>query len=132
MAHPNEEMLREAYDAFAKGDMDAVRERYWTEDITFHVGGRNSLSGTYRGADEVLRFFGELAARTEGTFQVAELHAVLADDEHAVALARLSGRRGDKSLDVDAAHVFHLRDGRVAEFWDHPADQYAWDEFWEA
>jgi ketosteroid isomerase-like protein len=64
---------------------------------------------------------------TGGTFHI-DLHAVFADDEHGVALVRLSLSRGDKSATTNDAHVFHLRDGKVTEFWDASTDQYAFDE----
>ena len=28
MAHPNEDLVREAYAAFGRGDMDALRDKY--------------------------------------------------------------------------------------------------------
>jgi ketosteroid isomerase-like protein len=65
---------------------------------------------------------------TEGTFR-ADLHAVLADDEHAVALVAIAASRGGRSVEVNEAHVFHMRDGKVAEFWNASADMYAFDEF---
>ena len=32
MAHPNEERFRAGYDAFARGDIQALRNEYFTED----------------------------------------------------------------------------------------------------
>jgi ketosteroid isomerase-like protein len=64
---------------------------------------------------------------TEGSFRL-DLHAVLADDEHGVALVAATASRGGRSITVNEAHVFHLRDGKVVEFWDATTDQYALDE----
>jgi uncharacterized protein len=64
---------------------------------------------------------------TEGSFHL-DLHAVLADDEHGVALVVGTASRGGKSLTTNEAHVFHLRDGRVTEFWDASTDQAAFDD----
>jgi ketosteroid isomerase-like protein len=36
--------------------------------------------------------------------------------------------RGGRSITVNEAHVFHLHDGKVVEFWDATTDQYALDE----
>ena len=50
MAHPNEELLRNAYAAFARGDL----EGYWAvcaQDFTFHVPGQNQVTGTYQGME---------------------------------------------------------------------------------
>ena len=40
----------------------------------------------------------------------------------------LSASRGGRSAEVNEAHVFHLRDGKVTEFWTSSTDMYAFDE----
>ncbi len=52
MAHPNEELLRRGYDAFTKGDMEAVNELF-ADDIVWHNAGRDQFAGDYHGKDEV-------------------------------------------------------------------------------
>jgi ketosteroid isomerase-like protein len=64
---------------------------------------------------------------TEGSLRIG-LHALFADDEHAVALVVITASRGGRSVEVNEAHVFHMRDGKVMEFWNASADQYAFDE----
>ena len=49
MAHPNETLVREAFAAFGRGDMDALRSQYFAEDIRWHIPGRNPLAGDYEG-----------------------------------------------------------------------------------
>ncbi len=124
--HPNVARIREGYAAFAKGDF-AVLNDLFAEDLLWHAGGRSQLSGDYRGRDAVYGFFGKLIEVTEGSFHL-DLHAVFADDEHGVALAIATASRGGRSITVNQAHVFHLRDGKVVEFWDGSTDQYALDE----
>lgn len=129
MAHPNEDRLRAGYAAFSSGDMEALRNELFTEDIIWHAPGRNPLSGDHKGVDEVLANFAKAFELSGGTFTV-ELHDVLANDEHAVALGVARGEREGKTLENKYAHVVHFRDGKVSESWIHPADQYAIDEFW--
>jgi uncharacterized protein len=124
--HPNVARIRDGYAAFAKGDF-AVLNDLFAEDLVWHVGGRNQLTKDYRGRDEVYGFFGKLMELTGGSFHL-DVHAVLADDEHGVALVVGTASRGGKSLTTNEAHVFHLRDGRVTEFWDASTDQAAFDE----
>ena len=128
MAHPNEDLVRRGYAAFGTGDITTLGELF-ADDIVWHVGGRSSITGDYRGKAEVLGFFGQLAARTGGTFR-SEIHDVLANDEHVVALVTLSAARDGKSLHDNGAQVFHVAGGKVTETWFHPDDQYAADEFW--
>jgi uncharacterized protein len=124
--HPNIARIRDGYAAFAKGDF-AVLTDLFADDVVWHVGGRSQLAGEYRGRDAVFAFFGKIMEVTEGSFRL-DVHAILADDEHAVALVFGTASRGGRSITDVAAHVFHLHDGKVTEYWNAPTDQYAFDE----
>jgi uncharacterized protein len=126
--HPNVELTRRGYEAFAKGDLTMLSELI-ADDVTWHVNGAGPLSGTYRGRDEVFSFFGRLAEETAGTFRL-DVHDVLANDEHAVVLCTLSASRGGKSIEVPVANVSHVRDGKVTEFWGATTDPQASIDFW--
>jgi ketosteroid isomerase-like protein len=127
MAHPNEDLLRGAFDAFAKGDMDTLRE-VTGQDAVWHTPGRNQLSGDYRGADEVLGFFAKTMELSGGTFR-AELHDVVANDEHAVAIYVARAERDGRTYENRNVLVIHVRNGKFAETWLLSDDQYAADEF---
>jgi len=124
--HPNVAPIRDMFAAFAKGDLAALNDVF-AEDLVWHEGGRNQISGDYRGREAVFGFFGKTMEVTQGSFRV-DLHDVLADDEHGVALVALSASRGGRSVNVNAVDVMHLRDGKVVEVWTVPVDQYAFDE----
>ena len=128
MAHPNEELLRKGYDAFASYDLDTIRALF-ADDIVWHVvGGRNQLSGTIKGKDEVFGWFAKLLTLSEGTFKI-NVHDVIANDDHAVVLSNDTAQRGDKRLDVQAVAIYHIEDGQVKEAWFFNSDVYADDEF---
>ena len=124
--HPNVARIRNIYAAFANGDLAAVNDVF-AEDLVWHDAGRGQLSGDYRGREAVFGFFGKVMEVTEGSSHL-DLHSVLADDEHGVALVTISANRGGRSIKVNAVDVMHLRDGKVTEVWAIPADQYAFDE----
>jgi hypothetical protein len=128
MAHPNEELARKGYKAFSAGDMDTVRTLF-AEDIIWHVPGRNPLSGDYKGQGEVFVLFAKTMEMTKGTFKL-EVHDILANDQHIVTLVVASGQRDGKRMEDRQAHVSHVENGKITEFWLHPGDQYAVDEFW--
>jgi uncharacterized protein len=128
MAHPNEELVRKGYAAFLGGDLAALNDLF-AEDIVWHAPGRNQIAGDFRGKDEVFGVFAKVFELTGGTFSL-EIHDVLADDEHAVVLARATAEREGRKLDDKSVQVFHITDGKVTEQWLHPGDQYAADEFW--
>jgi ketosteroid isomerase-like protein len=127
MTHAKATLLRSLHDAFSRRDLDTV----WTllaDDIVFHQPGRNPTSGDYQGTDEVLGLLRTLGERSGGTFQ-SQVHDLLATDEHAVALLRVIAQRGDLAVDVPVVHVWHVRDGKLAEAWVHPTDQHLLDQF---
>jgi ketosteroid isomerase-like protein len=126
--HPNLELLRRGYTAYGAGDMDTINELF-ADDVVWHIAGRSPLSGDYTGKDQVFGFFAKLQEMSEGTAKI-EVHALLANDEHGVAVVTESATRGGRTHEGHATHVLHLRDGRVTEFWDAQTDQYAADEFW--
>jgi ketosteroid isomerase-like protein len=129
MAHPNEGLVREGYAAFKSGDLDTV-QRQWTEDIRWHTPGRGPLSGDYEGAQQVLQFFAQLFELSGGTFRF-DLHDVLANDEHAVALLTIYAERpGKPPLKDNMTQIFHFRDGRLSEVWGLQTDLRAVEEFW--
>jgi ketosteroid isomerase-like protein len=127
MAHPNEELVRRAFDAFAKGDVDTLRE-LTDQDAVWHTPGRNLLSGDYRGVDDILGFFARVMELTGGTFR-AELHDVVANDEHAVALYVTRAQREGRTFENRTALISHVRNGKFTESWTMSDNQYAADEF---
>ena len=126
--HPNVQRLRDGYAAFGKGDMDTVKQ-LWTDDVVWHVGGESPLAGDYKGQDEIIGFFGRIFEMSGGSLEL-EVHDILANDEHAVALVTQRGKRDGKSLEMNAVHVFNLRDGKTSEFWAFNEDDRRADEFW--
>ena len=127
MAHPNEELTRRGFDAFAKGDVDTLRE-LTDQDAVWHVPGRNQLSGDHRGVDAILGFFAKTMELTGGTFRI-EVHDVVANDDHAVALFVSRGQREGRTYENRNVVVQHLRNGKLVEVWLLSEDQYAADEF---
>jgi uncharacterized protein len=123
---PNEELVRSAFDAFAKGDVDTLRESMG-QDAVWYLPGRNQLSGDHRGVDAILGFFGKTMELSGGTF--LEVHDVVANDDHAVALFGSRAEREDRTYENRNVLVIHIRDGKLVETWLMSQDQYAADEF---
>ncbi len=129
MGHPHEAVVRKGYEAFSKGDIETLQNEIFTDDIVWHVSGRNPLSGDYKGISEVLGFFGQLGERSGGTFQVT-LEDVLANDERTVALHLATGTREGRTLDVHEVLVFRFRGDKASEAQSYSGDQHAVDQFW--
>jgi hypothetical protein len=120
--HPDAEIILSGYEAFAKGDMEAV-SAVFHDDIQWHAPGTSVLSGEYSGKAEVFGLFGKLAEITDGTFH-QEIHAIVADDDHVVVLTN-GGQEKPRPFSGRQVFVWHVRDGKAAECWAIPADQAA-------
>jgi uncharacterized protein len=126
--HPNLDLMRRGYAAYTSGDLETISQLL-ADDVVWHVSGRSPLSGDYTGKEQVFGFFGTLQELSGGTSRV-EVHDLLADDDHGVAIVTQSASREGRTYEGRVTHVLHLRDGKVTEFWDAYVDQYASDEFW--
>ena len=129
MNNENVERMRRGYDAFAKGDLDTLRELF-SPDIVWHSGGNNPLTGDYKGIDEVFGYFGKIFEATGGDMQT-EVHDLLANDEHGVAITHVRASRPDgRTMDMNQIGVFHQNDQNlVTEAWIVPEDAQAADAF---
>ena len=125
--HPNVDLLRRGFAAFAAGDM-ATLDGMFADDAVWHVPGRNKFSGDYVGKAAIFQYFGEFIQDMDSFEQ--EIHALFADDEHGVALVKATATRGDDRLEASNVLVFHAADGLVTEVWVSSSDPYAGDEFW--
>jgi ketosteroid isomerase-like protein len=121
-------VISKGYEAFGAGDIETVMDLF-ADDIAWHIPGKNPLAGDYQGKDQVMGFFGKLMETTGGTFRLT-IHDLLASDDHVVGLCREQGQRDGKTLDENTVHVWHMRDGKAAEFWGITGDADAADEFY--
>ncbi|HKR99858.1 MAG TPA: nuclear transport factor 2 family protein [Candidatus Dormibacteraeota bacterium] len=128
--HPNAALFRQGYEAFGRGDLDTLRQTF-DPNIVWHVSGRSRFSGDKRGVDETLAFFGQLFQESGGTFKL-DVHDVVANDEHAVAIVTSHIEKGGRSADSKAAHIVHIRDGKLTESWFFAEDPDTFDELFPA
>ncbi len=126
--HPNVDVFKRAYAAFSAGDFEALAQVF-DEDVVWHNPGRNPLSGDYKGRDAAFASFAKEFELSGGTYR-PEIHDVLANDDHTVAVMHVTAEREGKKLDMNAVLVFHIKDGKIVEGWDIWADQTVLDEFW--
>ncbi len=126
--HPNAALLRQGYEAFASGDMATLTDLF-SEDVVWHLAGNNPISGDHKGRDAVFSAFARIGQMTGGTFKI-DVHDVVANDEHAVALTRATGSREGKQYDSLDTDVYHVSNGKVTEFWSFTEDSAKADQFW--
>lgn len=127
MTHPNEDLMRRGYEAFIQGDIETLDELI-SDDITWHSPGRNPFAGDYEGKEEVFGLFGRIAEETDSFEQ--DIHDVLANDDHVVALVRQRIEKDGETIEDVSCHVAHVEDGQLRSMWLHPYDQFGSAEFW--
>lgn len=119
--------IRDGYDAFARGDLEAVA-RTMAPDVLWHVPGRGSLSGDRRGRQAVTGYFVELFELSGGTFR-AELQECGEIAPGLVScIVRISGDMPAGRVDQEVVQVFRRAHGLTREVSNYSSDQYALDE----
>lgn len=121
MAHPNTEQIERAYEAFGRGDIQALFD-LWTDDIIWHQAGDHPLAGDHTGKDQVAGFLGGLAQQTDGTFRVELQHAI-ADDDQGYSLHKITATKDGEDFEDWAVLGYRFDDGRFAEIWTFEYDQ---------
>jgi uncharacterized protein len=127
--HPNAELLRKGYAAFEARDMQTVGA-ILADDVVGHAPGNNSLSGDYKGKDQVFAYFAKFMDLHEGTYRF-EIHDLLANDEHGVLMVEEEWQK-PKRLRNRSVHIWHLEGGKASEFWFFNEDQAAVDVSFQA
>ena len=113
----NLEIIRRGYEAFGRGDLDALLSLF-ADNIEWVSPGPADLptAGTRRGRQQVADFFRIVNELFE--FQRFEPKTFIAQDDRVVVLGEDTARikATGKVLDSAWAHAFSLRDGKVASF----------------
>ena len=99
------------------------------EDLLWYLFGRHQLAGVNRGRDAVFAIVAKIAELSGGTFKI-DVHDVVANDQHTVAITTATGTREGRSLNSMGTDVYHMKDGKVTEWWSFGEDDRASDEFW--
>jgi ketosteroid isomerase-like protein len=128
MSHPLEQIIRDAYAAFGRGDVDGYL-RACADEFSFHVPGNGGISGVWAGKHGLHALAEKAMEISGGTFQ-EEVEDVLANDRHAVVLARHRFTRDGSAKDYRTAHVYEVRDGQLTRCFEQPRDPEAFHDAW--
>lgn len=122
------EIIREAYQNFATGNIPAVIAAF-DASISWHVPGHGPLSGDYSGLDQIGGFFQHAMDLSVGAFSI-DVHHVLADRDLAVSLVTVNGERNGVAASFPEVHILRLKNGKVTEFREYQGDAQREDQFW--
>ncbi len=108
--HPNARLAREALEGMSTGDLTGQME-FLADDVVWHeIGSDEPIRGK-----EALKE--RLAGLSQGGAITVDVHDVVANDEHTIALVTATATMGDRSLTYRTAEIMHVRDGKVTERW---------------
>ncbi len=116
-AQQNIEVIRRGYEAFGRGDIDALLKEF-DENVEWITPGPSDLAtaGTRRGHAQVREFFNALDEVYD--IQRFEPKTFLAQDDLVVVLGEDTARikATDKVIDEDWVHTFTVKNGKVVRF----------------
>ncbi|HEY3000839.1 MAG TPA: nuclear transport factor 2 family protein [Kribbellaceae bacterium] len=105
--HPNAKVLRELDERMRDGDLQATFDVLVADDVEWHEIGREEPT---RGKEALRQRYQE----SVGDFEIkADMHDVLANDEHAIQLMNVTATRGGKTLHYRTAEIYHMKDGKI-------------------
>ena len=116
MSRENVEVVRAAWEAWERGEMDAVFALY-DEDVVWdftRAYGNVVISDEYHGHDGVRQFFRDWAGSFDGYYAHAE-ELTDAGQGQVLVQARQGGRGKASGIELDMRYwqVFRMRDGRA-------------------
>jgi hypothetical protein len=117
MSSANVQILRDAYNAFARQDVPSVMAAFH-DDIEWDAPDSIPFGGSYHGHDGVGSFFSQMAEYWEELR--VEPQEFIDAGETIVVLIRLSGKGAGGSMDSKSLHLWRMRDGKAATFQEYP------------
>jgi uncharacterized protein len=121
--HPNAALYRSLFDKMMAGDVEALSEAI-ADDIKYHVIGSPD---PIVGKEAVLASFGGLD--DAGFDFQGELHDVVANDDHTIALVEAHVTKDGKTFSYRTAEILHFKDGKATERWAFSDDTEAINRF---
>lgn len=113
----NVQQAKDAYAAFARGDIAAVVQAA-ADDIEWIIPGPSDLpsAGTVRGKQALQEWFGTLGQTVE--YQRFEPYEFIAQGDKVVVLLHAAGtvRQNNRAFTDELAHVLTYRDGKLVRF----------------
>ena len=109
--HPNAAKYREMSKAMDSGDFMSMADGLSDDVEWWEIGSDQPVRGK---AALMERMQGMMS---EGGSIKADLHDVIANDEHMVALVNATVERNGKTMSYRTAEIYHVKDGKITHRW---------------
>jgi len=127
LEHPHETLVRRFFAEFGN---EATVSELFTEDAVWLEPGASPISGRYQGPAAIAALIRTVIESSDHTFHIVELVDVVVGPRHGMALVRVAGEHGGRSIVTTDTVILTFRDGRIAQFRVVSEDQREVDEFW--
>jgi uncharacterized protein len=116
MREQSVELVKDVYEAFARGDVPAVLGAM-AADIAWHEAEGLPYGGVYHGGEAVVQnVFGPITQDVVDFAVRAEEFIASGDTVAAVVRYTGTGKATGKELDLQVVHVWNVREGKLQQF----------------
>lgn len=123
--HPNATLARRIAEAFNSGDTTAMADAI-ADDVEWHEIGR---AEPIIGKAALAARFG-MDSGAPPPYQItAELHDVIANDDHTISLATAHATKDGRTFDYRVVEIYHVKDGKITARWAFSDDTQAINDF---
>ena len=119
--HPNAARYRAAAQAMDEGRFDEVMDGVADDVVWWEIGSDQPLKGKQALMDS-------MGAMSEYDIKT-DLHDVVANDEHVIALMNVTATKDGKPFKYRTAEIHHVKDGKITERWAFSDDTDAINKF---
>jgi ketosteroid isomerase-like protein len=112
-----------------EGGESALRELL-TEDVRWHVPGRNAIAGTHEGIDAVLTYFARRRKLAARSFRMHPGELLIGDGDHVAALTDGTATIAGEEHHWSTVGLYRFESSRIAEVWLLPLDADHFDRIW--
>lgn len=122
--HPNAALYRKVNQAVESGDFSSYADNIADDVEWWEIGSDQPIRGKGALMERMQEMMGQ------GTIDL-DLHDVIANDEHMVALVNATVERDGRTLNYRTAEIYHVRDGKITHRWAFSDDTAAINEFFK-
>ena len=122
--HPNAALFRQMSQSADVGDFSSYADHIADDVEWWEIGSDHPI----RGKDALFQRMQELMG--QGSIST-DLHDVISNDEHLVALVSAKAERNGRTLNYKTAEIYHVRDGKITHRWAFSDDTAAISEFFK-
>jgi ketosteroid isomerase-like protein len=106
--HPNADLIRKAIEDMSAGEIEQLAAVF-AENIEYHQIGEPTIEGKAALVESMQGF--------EDIDFGVEIHDVLANDDHTIALLEVTVNAGGETFNYRTAEIYHIEDGKIAQRW---------------